>query len=373
MDRWYESEACQTGNLIGGQICLVRNVAGYPFAEKMDDSQRYELTKRVCDALKALEDKTGMSFSLLDMSEDEQEEKRKVGRLSIPPQMLSKHQKSQVLLSADESVSILLNGKEEICIQISCGGRHIQEAMYLAEIVDDCLNRYLEYAFNEKYGYLSANPLYTGTGMSASYLLYLPYLEKKRQLEKMQKELGQYGFTLTPQFRGRKKALGSVYRLKNRKTLGLSEREILSTLEHVTQLLVEREQGLAKQLLAGNALMETDEIYRAYGLLRYALKLDYEEAMTYLSIVHRGDVLGLWEKKKTDLTEENADEKQETKEEHKGSVSLVSFAMMVAVSDVLMTEMSDKKMMPTGSQIARMRADYIRQYLQMTETSMFNP
>ena len=179
MRKWYEMEACNQGPIIGGQVYLVRNIMGYPFEAKMKEKEQKALMAAVCYAVRESEEVLQKKFVFINFSEvRDYEQQALIGKLASPPQMFEKGHEAGILISEDESISVLVNGKEHLCIQVSCPGNHIQEAMALAGQVDDCLNQYLKYAFSKKYGYLTSSPLYMGTGMSASYLLHLPYLEK---------------------------------------------------------------------------------------------------------------------------------------------------------------------------------------------------
>lgn len=347
MRRWYESEECNTGIIIGGQVCLVRNIEGYPFEDKMSEEQQQALLESVCYAVKESEQMLQMKFRFLNLAlMKEYEKKALVSRLAIPPQMFAGEHRMGLLLSEDEAVSILVNGQEHLCIQVSCGGGCIQKAVKTANLVDDNLNRCLRYAFNKKYGYLTASPLYMGTGMSASYLLHLPYLEKKQQIVQLEKGLGQYGFSLRAHFHGQTQAPGSVYRVKNRKTLGLSEGEIISALEHLTGQLAEQEKKVADQVFHTGRFQEEDQMYRAYGLLKYAKDLSYDETMEYLSLVHTGDLNDVWP----------------------AGTRMGTFAMMVDVDDAVLS--ADAATAIGGSERGRARAEYIQKHLPFIEASV---
>lgn len=340
MRRWYESEESNMGIIVGGQVCFVRNIENYPFEDKMSEAQQKELLEIVCYALREAEGSFPMKFTFFDLSElKTYEQQALIDRLAVPPLMYVKGHRMGLLLSEDESVSILMNGKEHICIQVSCAGAHIQEAVRTANYVDDMLNQHIRYAFSQKYGYLTASPLYTGTGMSASYLLHLPYLEKKQLIGQLEKGLGQYGFSLRAHFHGQTNAPGSIYRVKNRKTLGLSESEIISALEHLTSQTVEQERKVAEQVLKGSRLQEEDQMYRAYGLLKYAKDLNYDETMEYLSIARIGDLNAVWHSK----------------------YPVATFTMMVDVQDAVLS--SEAAFHISGSERGRARAEYIQNHL----------
>lgn len=340
MLKWYEMEECNQGPIIGGQIYLVRNVMGYPFEAKMDEEQQKALMEAVCYAVRESEESLQKKFTFINFSEiKDYEQQALLAKLAIPPQMFEKHLVSGILLSEDESVSVLVNGKEHLCIQVSCPGNHIQEAMALASRVDDCLNQYLKYAFNRKYGYLTSSPLYMGTGISASYLLHLPYLEQKSMIHQMEKQIGQYGFSLRPHFDGQTEAPGSIYRMRNRKTLGLSESEITSALEHLAGQLAEQEELLAKQCLNDDRLSQIDPMYRAYGLIKYARKLGYDETMACLSLIHTGDLYRVWPEDR----------------------NVSPFSTMLNISDAVLS--ANAAMPISSSERGRARAEYIRKQM----------
>lgn len=345
MRKWYESRLCSEGIVIAGQVCLVRNVDGYPFVEKMTEQQQSELKEKIVHAAERIEDEIGVRFTYYDLaSEDECVAEAFKGRLAIPPFMYLDGTDSGLLISDDESVSILINGREHICIQISGPGKNIYDIVNTANIVDDLLNSSLVFAYSNKYGYLTANPQFTGTGISVSYLLHLPFLEKGQKIAAFEKELTRYGFYLGGHFDGRVKAPGGIYRVRNRKTLGLSEPEIISALEQLTVQMTNQEKAVAEEYMKKNYVMETDLMYRAYGLLRYARSLDFDETMSYLSLIRSGDMYAGW-----------ADDQK-----------LFCFGMMVDIQDSVIELMSEEYEAEGGIKakyFSRIRADYIHEKL----------
>ena len=181
--------------------------------------------------------------------------------------------------------------------------------------------------------------------MSASYLLHLPYLEKKSVMHQIEKQISQYGFTLRPHFDGQTEAPGSVYRMRNRKTLGLSESEITSALEHLAGQLAEQEEALARQCFNEDRLSQVDPMYRAYGLIKYARKLGYDETMACLSLLHAGDLYHIWPEQ----------------------AEICPFAVMLNTADAVLSASAEKNI--SSSERGRARADYIRRNLPVLDAS----
>ncbi len=297
MTRWYESPKCEESAVIAGQICFVRNIDGYPFEDKMTDEQQLELLQAVSNAVEQIQQTLALDFRFYHLGEmAEHEVNSLIGRLAIAPLMMENRAHAGLMVSEDDEISILINGKEHICVQISCPGHSIREAYVLMNRVDDLINSKLTYAFSDKYGYLTASPLLAGTGMTASYLMHLPMLDDNKKIAGFEKELSQYGFILGGHFHGRNQAPGSIYRVRNRKTLGLSEPEIISALEHLTLQIRQQEEQLAAAAMMTSAAHQKNLVYRAYGLLRYAMELNYDETMTCLSLLRTGQLGGCLDK-----------------------------------------------------------------------------
>ena len=296
MHKWYEDRECSEGVVIGGQVCLVRNISGYSFESRMDPQDQEELREKVFEAVREEESRLGLYFEERDLSDLSGCSRTSlIGRLAIPPLMLGTSEKVGLLLTPDEAVSILVNGTEHICIQVSCPGKHISQAYETAQRVDDALNAHLAYAFSDRYGYLTASPLYTGTGLMASYLLHLPYLERSSLTGTYSKELARFGFTLRGHFHGSSSAPGQIYRIKNSRTLGMSEIELIASLERLTDQISSSAEQTRSERDKAQAEIETDQTYRAYGLLKYARELDFDETLEYLSYVRSGCQNHIWD------------------------------------------------------------------------------
>ncbi len=339
MRNWYEQDACDPGIIVGGQVCLVRNLSGFPFTDKMTHEQREQLSDLVRRAILIEESSLQMHFTYIPLSGEARSNLGSlICTLAIPPNMIGDTNEEQgLLLSEDESVSILIGGREHLCIQVSCAGKQIRHALVIANRVDDAINRHFAYAFSHKYGYLTANPLFTGTGLQVSYLLHLHYLEKRRKIAKIEKEFSQYGFSLRQHFGGEGEAPGCIYRIKNRKTLGLSEAEILSALEFLAGSLMQSENSAYMQRSFEEEQKDLDQMYRAYGLLRYARELDCEEAQNYLSFLRLADRYQIWGEE----------------------ILSGRFSTMVRIQDAVLLHRADDSQTETG----RLRAEFVRSIL----------
>ena len=90
--------------------------------------------------------------------------------------------------------------------------------------------------------------------------------------------------------------VGNFFQLSNQMTLGKSEAELLDHLGKMVRQVIEYEEQARQLLMREVATIIEDKVWRAYGLLRYARTLSFDEAMNLLSGVRLGVGLGLIER-----------------------------------------------------------------------------
>lgn len=74
----------------------------------------------------------------------------------------------------------MINEEDHIRLQVITDGLSLEQAYDTADKLDTLLDENLEFAFDDKLGYLTQCPTNLGTGMRASVMLHLPALEKSR-------------------------------------------------------------------------------------------------------------------------------------------------------------------------------------------------
>jgi protein arginine kinase len=77
--------------------------------------------------------------------------------------------------------------------------------------------------------------------------------------------------------------VGNFFQISNQTTLGQSEEELLDKLVRTVRYVIDREHDARRVLLREAGYIIEDKLWRAYGTLRYARSLTFDEAMNYLS------------------------------------------------------------------------------------------
>ena len=287
-NRWYLGVGEQSDIVVSTRIRLARNLNEYPFPNKLNTKSRTALNNIIKDAvetdnkfdLRFVEMKSLARFEAASMAE----------RHIISPEFASDADGRALMITKDEDICIMLNEEDHIRIQIMKSGFALDEAYQVADEIDDLLGNKLEYAFDERIGYLTQCPTNLGTGMRASVMLHLPALTMNGQIHKLINTISKLGLTFRGAFGEGTKATGDMYQLSNQITLGISEEFAIKNLKAITLQLCANERAAREELL--KSVNTDDAIFRAYGTLKWARLLSTKELMENLSLVRLGSVTG---------------------------------------------------------------------------------
>jgi protein arginine kinase len=109
-----------------------------------------------------------------------------------------------------------------------------------------------------------------------------------KEISKVLQGLAQVGLTFRGLYGEGSEVVGNFFQLSNQTTLGSSEYELLDHLGKMVRQVMDYEEQARQVLLRDAPAIIEDKVWRAYGLLRYARALSFEEAMNLLSGVRLG-------------------------------------------------------------------------------------
>ena len=180
----------------------------------------------------------------------------------------------------------MLNEEDHIRLQVIKKGLALEEAYDIADKLDTLLDERLEFAFDERLGYLTQCPTNLGTGMRASVMLHLPALEKSKVISRISGNLSKLGLIIRGAHGEGTEPKGAMYQLSNQITLGISEKAAIENLKNIAnQLMIQEEQ--ARERIC-SSIDVRDTIARSLGILRSALVITHDEALKLLSNVRLG-------------------------------------------------------------------------------------
>ena len=287
--KWYINTGDHGDVVLSTRIRLARNLFSFPFPAKLPLAKKHEVNALVRTALV---DVPALRLDYIDMSGlSDYEAVSLAEKHLVSPEFVSVREGRALLLSEDESVSIMLCEEDHIRLQVIKGGFALEEAFEEASKIDDLLDSRLQYAFDERIGYLTQCPTNLGTAMRASVMLHLPALTARNQLASLASTVSKLGLIVRGSFGEGSAARGDIYQLSNQVSLGISEKAALENLKSISLQLATRERSAREELQKNTAFL--DRLYRSYGILQTARILSTDEMMELLSYARLGAVLGL--------------------------------------------------------------------------------
>ena len=285
--KWYEKAGSCGDVVVSTRVRLARNLKQYPFPARASASQREAVERQVKDALLSGNSILSKEFRFVPLENPTQEEAVSlVERHIVSPEFIADRRGKAVLISADESISIMVNEEDHLRIQVLREGFSLKEAAETADRIDTLLSENLDFAFDPELGYLTQCPTNLGTGLRASVMLHLPGLTESGAMPRIASNLSKLGLTIRGTYGEGSKSIGALYQLSNQITLGLSENEAIENLRSITVQLMEEERKARAQM--SEEIAWQDKIDRAAGVLKSARVLSSSEFMELLSYIRLG-------------------------------------------------------------------------------------
>jgi protein arginine kinase len=198
-----------------------------------------------------------------------------------------------MLRDASGRMTCMVNEEDHISMSVTNPGFDLDSALSSALGMEQSLN--IELVRDVVLGYLTSNPAYVGTGMTATVMFHLPALDAtddislvtdtfKRDWNNL--ELGR----LTSYDN---ESCGSFYVLSNKITLSVTPEEIAHNVSKASKTLISREMFARQKIRNMKEGEINDRFWRAWGLLRHAKKLSFSEAVDAFSFVKLGADMGV--------------------------------------------------------------------------------
>lgn len=286
---WYKDNNSDIA--VSTRIRLARNLDKTPFPNALKDTK--EVTEKIKNAILGSNSTLAKDFDFIDLDNTPTIRKQEMAEEHLISPVMCEGKGKSVLVSKDKTMSIMLMEEDHIRLQIIKDGYALEDAYSLASKVDDVIEENVTYAFDNDFGYLTACPTNTGTGMRASVMLHLPALTMTENINKVIASAGSLGIEVRGLYGEGTKAYGSLYQISNRVTLGMTEEQSLERLKNIVGQVIEMETKARKALTDNSMDALSDKLYRSYGTLKYARSISSSEAKSLLSDVMLGQNLGI--------------------------------------------------------------------------------
>lgn len=292
MAKWIEGNSVDEDVVVSSRVRIARNIDKYQFPLFMSLDDADAITADILDTIKESEENHKYKFfRISDLTP--RERLVYIEEHLISPNLIQKVHKSSFLLRDDERATIMINEEDHLRIQTLFPGLNLKECWELCSSIDDVIESKVDYAFDEKYGYLTSCPTNVGTGLRASVMVHLPCVSMTGHINTIIETLRKIGLTVRGLYGEGSEALGYLYQISNQTTIGESEEEVIDKLTKVIFQIVNRERTTRRFLTEKKGIEVEDKIYRSLGILTYSRLISSKEAMGHLSNIKLGWEMGI--------------------------------------------------------------------------------
>ncbi|GHU74054.1 protein-arginine kinase [Clostridia bacterium] len=299
----FEGMSPESDVVLTSRVRLARNHADLPFPGFLDPEKAQESIRRAAETFAP----HGLRLLRMDALTSLQRQTM-VERHLISRDLLRAPERTAVLLSEYEltddrfdpnadlpskMLSVMINEEDHLRVQAFVNEFNLNEAARIAFEADQWITEKLAVAYDEEFGYLTACPTNTGTGMRASTMLHLPALTWSGEMGKVTQAVSKLGLTLRGLYGEGTEALGDLYQLSNQVTLGRTEQEIIDDMQSAASQMLDWERKVRVALHAGDRIALEDRLMRAQGVMERARKISAKEFMQRWSCLRLGACMKL--------------------------------------------------------------------------------
>ncbi len=290
--KWLDASGPQPEHVIMTQGSLVRNLADFPFPGRCSREDLRAVEERALNAIESagLLEK-GQYYSFIDA--DSRDIRFFQERQLVTENLIRATGPRGVYVSHDQSISVMVNELNHIRIRQMMSGLEPSAAWTGLNALDDALSQTLDFAFDERLGYLSPKLTEVGTGFTLAVTLHLPALTSLSRILGIEQRVREQHHVLQGLFGAISEAPGALYKLSNQATLGRAEQEIVYHIRHFAQDILEQENEARNTLCEEGLLSLEDRVNRALGNARGARLLELREALEVLSSLRLGLTAGV--------------------------------------------------------------------------------
>jgi len=289
---WLRGTGPSANIVMSSRTRLARNIDKMPFSNWANKAQLEDILVQVKDAVLSTSFfKDAIFFNLKELNE--------VDRLFLVERHLMSPEHAQdvefkgLITDPKEIVSIMINEEDHLRIQVLQSGLNLTECWRIIDEIDTELSKKMPYAFSARWGYLTACPTNTGTGLRGSVMLHLPALVFSGQIGKVLQAMAKLGLNIRGLYGEGTEAIGNIFQVSNQASMGLTETDMVDNIDRIINQIIAREEATRKSIIAKSKDALVDRISRAYGTLKSAHIITSNETVTLLSAIRLGVDLGI--------------------------------------------------------------------------------
>ena len=294
---WFSSPGSDDDVAVSSRVRLARNLMDIPFPPTLSKEEEEQVQLQVIGAFSELSD----AFDTIYLDRLAPLDRKILLEQNIISQDFCVSPNKLVLLNRDGRMSAMVNEEDHLRLACLDTGLCLKEVYEATDALDSRLEDRLHFAASIEWGYLASRLENAGTGLRASVMLHMSALVSDGTIGWVLKRINQMGLQIKGYWGEGDNSLGDMYQISNPLSIGLREKEILSSVEEAAREMVEYERKAREEMMASRRIELEDRVHRAFGVLGSCRLISSKEAITLLSAVRLGISLGIITQPRTEV------------------------------------------------------------------------
>ena len=293
---WLSHQGPDCDVVVSTSVALSRNCAHRRFPSRASPHELTMVFDEVTDAFGR--PGLGDSFNCIDSGQLDKRELLFLVEERLAARVLEKAGGGGRGVVHDRSglISVTVNGEDHLRMQAMDSGSCTGELWTELDALDDAIGMRIEYAFDNRLGFLACRPSETGTGLSVSFCAHLPALAMTRSIGEALIDAPRQGMSIGGFFGRPLPAVGSMVELSRSAGTGSGESRFCEEMAVAMRKIIDRERKARERLLSDKRDLLTERIGLAFSALLGASRLTLEEFLDMTSELRLGIECTLFDK-----------------------------------------------------------------------------
>ena len=282
---WYSEIGSDNDVVLSSRVRLARNLANFPFRQRMRGDDRERVKAIVFDAFSRLGNPE--IYHTIDLSNMDN-----LGiKLMTERGVLEEDRESNegLVIREDGKLSCVINGEDHIRLSAFFAGLDFAQSFTTCVKLDNALQQFIQFAASYDFGYLSSSFKDCGSGMKLSAWIHIPSSIFLKEEDSIFSLLKSGGFVSKPCYdMGFGEAIGSYYQISNAYSTEGNEVDQIASITAACQRIYTIERKCREEMVKKYPTMLKDAVYRAYALARFSRLLSLGEAIQIVSSIKWG-------------------------------------------------------------------------------------
>lgn len=288
MNKWIKGQHEDTQVIMATRVSLYRNHPNLDLLTNKDPKEVMEIRQDLWEGIEYCPNLD--TFKIIDLGQvtgQELDAYMHYGYIDASTETFA--DQALLLLSPSACQAIVLAEKDHFTFRSFSESSDIQSNIKKVYKLADMLH--IDYAFHERFGYLTVDPLLAGFAVKVECLVHLAAIEEADEIGVRMALVEEHGFRLLPVLAD-ETAVKSSYILESQLQMGLSEKDLLHRLEFVLKGLESREIELREGLKNRSGQFISKAFGQAWEAVRHSDRLTHSQALEIILDLKLGSDMG---------------------------------------------------------------------------------